>query len=98
MAGVFRKLGVSVAILCIVLMLLFLTVKEVGRFCHSLDPGTELRAERASVTENALVLLAALVAVAVAIHLFEHAYSSAAAVAQSLCSTPLSCSFSTLRC
>jgi hypothetical protein len=97
MAGLFRKLGVSIAILCIVLMLLFLTVKEVGRFCQTLDPGTELRVERASVPEEASLLFAALVVAAWAVHMFRNVLSLHSTVIQTPCSAPLSFSPSTLR-
>ena len=98
MPGVFRKVGVCIAVLCIVLMLLFLTVKEVGRFCQALDPGTDLRAERASLTQEASLLLAALVIATVIVQVFRNAGLSVATVVLSLFSSPLSLPFSTVRC
>jgi hypothetical protein len=98
MPRVFRKLGVCIAVLCIVLMLLFLTVKEVGRFCHALDPGTDIRAERASLTQEASLLLAALVIATVTIHVLRDTGLSLATVVHSPFPGPLSSPFSTLRC
>ena len=98
MPGVFRKLGVSIALLCIVLMLLFLTVKEVGRFHHAFDPGTDLRAGRASLTQEASLLLAALVIVSVIIQALRNAGLSLATFLLAPFSGPQSPTFSTLRC
>ena len=101
MAGLFRKLGVSVAVLCILLMLMFLTVREQGQFSAAFVPGTGLIAQRAAVPEQISLLLAALVIATLAsplFHMFRTRKSSIPIPALSRCYISLSCSFSALRC
>lgn len=101
MPGVFHKLGVSVAVLCILLMLMFLTVREQGQFSAAFVPGTGLIAQRAAVPEQISLLLAALVIATLAsplFHMFHTRKSSVPIPASSQWYTSLSCSRSTLRC
>ena len=62
MARPSRKSAAVVALICIVLMLLFLTVKEVGRYNTHL-PVTNLRAERALPEEISLIVTAVVVTI-----------------------------------
>ena len=60
MARPSRKSAAVVALICIVLILLFLTVKEVGRY-HTHLPVTNLRGERALPEEVSLIVAAVVV-------------------------------------
>ena len=92
-----RRLGVVIALICVVLILLFLTVKEVGRFSTSL-PVTGLRAERASVPEELSLIIAALIVALLINYFCRDAESSVASATPSFWPIPLSRSLSALRC
>ena len=96
MARLSRTLGVVIAVSCIVLMLLFLTVKEVGRFNAHL-PFSSLRAQRA-LPEDISVVVAALVVVILISGMSGESESCLESPGLSFWSIPISHSFSALRC
>ena len=102
MPGVFRKLGVSIAVLCILLMLVFLTVREQGQFSAAFVPGTGLISQRAAVPEQVALLLAALLVAASLVYVFSSVFSdsgpSNTPAPLSLFSGPLREPLSALRC
>lgn len=96
MARLSRTLGVVIAITCIVLILVFLSVKEVGRFTTHLPTGS-LRALRALPEELAL-LVAVLVLTVLISYVGSESESCLSSSWLSLRSIPISHSFSALRC
>ena len=95
MARPSRKSAAVVALICIVLMLLFLTVKELGRYYTHL-PVTNLRAERALPEEVSLIVAAVFMTILIS---YTAGQSESSLITFGLSQrSPMSYSLSALRC
>jgi hypothetical protein len=90
------RFGVVIAVICIVLILLFLTVKEVGRFATHL-PLNGLRAQRALPEEIAFVVAVLLVTILISCK-GDESESCLASSRLAFWSIPINLFFSSLRC
>ena len=96
MARLSRTLGVVIAITCIVLILVFLSVKEVGRFTTHVLNGS-VRTLRALPEEIAILVAFLVLTLAISCKGGE-SESCLSSSGLSLRSIPISHSFSALRC
>jgi len=93
-----RKLFVIIGLICILLALVYLTVREVGQFSALFTPGTGLKAQRAAISQQILLLAIALMAAFAAIRLKNAPRVAAPLAHVSETFDPLSSSISSLRC